>query len=528
MRVLRRAAAADRAGLRPARAPRLDGASRSRRRSAYGPRAARAGRHGDHERPVPERRPPERHQPDLAGAPRRRAARLRREPRAPRRRRRRRAGVDRRVPRGLPGGRDHPAGQARRRRARSWRTSSGCSWRRSARSTRRRATSAPRSRRTRPACGACGRSSTGTAATRPRDDGRAARLHRAAHARRARRAAARRLRGRGSVDTTATPTSPSAAGRASRSRRTASASTSPAATRSGARRSTRPTRRRSRPARTSLKCLIDPDLPVNDGFYRLISVDAPAGHRRRTAPGPARSSAAGRPTTRLTDVMFRALLPAFPERLPAGTKGMMCQAGFGSLDVAAGKYVCFYDTFAGGYGGRSASDGPDAVQAHGPEHRERADRGDRAQLPGADPDARARRGLRRAGPLPRRPRAPQGLPLRPPRRPSPILADRDKAGPRGAFGGHDGREGRVRPRPRRRRDAARLEDDRRARAGRRDQRPHLRRRRLRAARGARPRAGAARRARGKVSAGARATCTAWPIVDGGVDDGATGELRRSA
>ena len=39
--------------------------------------------------------------------------------------------------------------------------------------------------------------------------------------------------------------------------------------------------------------------------------------------------------------------------------------GFGSLDVAAGSYTCFYDTFAGGYGGRHASDGPDAVQAHG-------------------------------------------------------------------------------------------------------------------------------------------------------------------
>ena len=44
---------------------------------------------------------------------------------------------------------------------------------------------------------------------------------------------------------------------------------------------------------------------------------------------------------------------------------MMCQAGFGCLDVAAGSYTCFYETFAGGYGGRLASDGPDAVQAHG-------------------------------------------------------------------------------------------------------------------------------------------------------------------
>jgi N-methylhydantoinase B len=43
---------------------------------------------------------------------------------------------------------------------------------------------------------------------------------------------------------------------------------------------------------------------------------------------------------------------------------MMCQAGFGSLDVEAGTYTCFYDTFAGGYGGRHASDGPDAVQSN--------------------------------------------------------------------------------------------------------------------------------------------------------------------
>jgi N-methylhydantoinase B len=64
-------------------------------------------------------------------------------------------------------------------------------------------------------------------------------------------------------------------------------------------------------------------------------------------------------------VIFRALLPAFPDRLPAGTKAMMCQAGFGSLDVEAGRYTCFYETFAGGYGARARSDGPDAVQTHG-------------------------------------------------------------------------------------------------------------------------------------------------------------------
>ena len=39
---------------------------------------------------------------------------------------------------------------------------------------------------------------------------------------------------------------------------------------------------------------------------------------------------------RLVEVIISALLPAFPDRLMAGTKGMMCQAGFGSLDVEKG------------------------------------------------------------------------------------------------------------------------------------------------------------------------------------------------
>ena len=133
------AAALGRAGLRAAGAPRLDGASRCRRRSgATAPRTSAPGDVHRHERPAPERRPPERRQPDLARPPRRRADRLRREPRAPRRRRRRRARVDRRVPGGLPGGRDHPAGQARRGRRDRGRRLPARSSRRSARSTRPR------------------------------------------------------------------------------------------------------------------------------------------------------------------------------------------------------------------------------------------------------------------------------------------------------------------------------------------------------------------------------------------------------
>ncbi len=114
----------------------------------------------------------------------------------------------------------------------------------------------------------------------------------------------------------------------------------------------------------ALKCLIEADVPVNSGFYHWVRVQAPEGTVANcTAPAPV---VGGWETqTRLTDVIFKALAPALPDRIPAGTKAMMCHAGFGGIDPRTGKYYCFLETLAGGYGGRSRSDGPDAVQAHG-------------------------------------------------------------------------------------------------------------------------------------------------------------------
>jgi N-methylhydantoinase B len=185
----------------------------------------------------------------------------------------------------------------------------------------------------------------------------------------------------------------------------------------------------------ALKCLIDPDLPVNDGFYRLVSLDAPAG-TVTNARWPAAVVGGWETHDRLVEVLFRALLPALPERIPAGTKGMMCQAGFGTLDVEAGTYTCFYETFAGGYGGRAGSDGPDAVQAHG-QNTENAPVeetelnypvriGCLSLLPDSEGAGRFRGGLGlRKDYVFDRPTT------------YTILADRDRFGPWGALGGHD-------------------------------------------------------------------------------------------
>ena len=98
---------------------------------------------------------------------------------------------------------------------------------------------------------------------------------------------------------------------------------------------------------------------MNDGFYRVLDVHAPLGTVTH-AKWPGAVVGGWETHGRLVEVIFHALLEGFPERLMAGTKGMMCQAGFGSLDVETATYTCFYETFAGGYGGRKELDGPDA------------------------------------------------------------------------------------------------------------------------------------------------------------------------
>jgi N-methylhydantoinase B len=113
----------------------------------------------------------------------------------------------------------------------------------------------------------------------------------------------------------------------------------------------------------ALKCLIDTDVPTNAGFYKYVRVNAPLGTVTNcTAPAPV---VGGWETqTRFVDVFFKALSPVL-DIVPAGTKAMMCHAGFGGINPRNNEYYCFLETMAGGFGARAAKDGADAVQTHG-------------------------------------------------------------------------------------------------------------------------------------------------------------------
>jgi N-methylhydantoinase B len=113
----------------------------------------------------------------------------------------------------------------------------------------------------------------------------------------------------------------------------------------------------------ALRCLIDPDIPVNDGFYQVIEV--------KTRPGsvldPRRPAAIGGGADtvgRLCETALRAFASVLPDKSAADSKGTMLNISFGGINPRTGDYFVYYETQAGGYGGRLGIDGMDGVQPH--------------------------------------------------------------------------------------------------------------------------------------------------------------------
>ena len=69
-----------------------------------------------------------------------------------------------------------------------------------------------------------------------------------------------------------------------------------------------------------LKCLADPDIPLNEGFYRPIQVIAPTGSAVNPQP-PTAIVGGWEVNARLCEVLFKALATPLPERVPARHEG---------------------------------------------------------------------------------------------------------------------------------------------------------------------------------------------------------------
>ena len=112
-----------------------------------------------------------------------------------------------------------------------------------------------------------------------------------------------------------------------------------------------------------VKCLIDSDIPTNEGFYRLIDVKAPPGTVVNAIP-PVGVVGGWEVVMRLCCLGFRALSDAMPDKVMASTKSINCHMACGGTDPRTGEYYTFIETMAGGWGGLPTKDGMDAVQSH--------------------------------------------------------------------------------------------------------------------------------------------------------------------
>ncbi|UCE43661.1 MAG: hydantoinase B/oxoprolinase family protein [Candidatus Bathyarchaeota archaeon] len=113
-----------------------------------------------------------------------------------------------------------------------------------------------------------------------------------------------------------------------------------------------------------LRCLTDPSIPMNDGGYRPVEVYAPKGtvvnpiHPAPVAGGNVETS------QRNVDALLKAFAQIVPEKVCAACQGTMNNVAAGGTDAETGGPWTFYETIAGGFGGRKGLDGVDGVHTH--------------------------------------------------------------------------------------------------------------------------------------------------------------------
>ncbi|MFN2459214.1 MAG: hydantoinase B/oxoprolinase family protein [Candidatus Velthaea sp.] len=113
----------------------------------------------------------------------------------------------------------------------------------------------------------------------------------------------------------------------------------------------------------AIRAVTDPTIPMNDGCFRPIGVDAPAGtllNPRRPAPV---SGGNVETSTRNAEVVLQALALLAPGRVPAMSAGTMSNVMMGGRDED-GRSWAFYETNGGGMGARPNADGIDGIHTH--------------------------------------------------------------------------------------------------------------------------------------------------------------------
>jgi N-methylhydantoinase B len=116
--------------------------------------------------------------------------------------------------------------------------------------------------------------------------------------------------------------------------------------------------------RTVFKAITDPGEPASDGWFRPLTIICPPG-TIFTAQRPAPVAAYFETTEMATDLVWKALAAAFPERLTAGSFVSVCSTSLALTHPDTGEPTLLVEPQPGGWGARQGQDGEHALVSVG-------------------------------------------------------------------------------------------------------------------------------------------------------------------
>lgn len=113
----------------------------------------------------------------------------------------------------------------------------------------------------------------------------------------------------------------------------------------------------------SLKALLDPEVPNNQGIFDAVEIRAPLGSFVNCV-APASVALRANTCQRVVDIVIGALARALPDRAIGAANGANTSAVFAGIDPRTGKQYIYLETLGGGMGARATKDGKDGVQVN--------------------------------------------------------------------------------------------------------------------------------------------------------------------
>lgn len=113
-----------------------------------------------------------------------------------------------------------------------------------------------------------------------------------------------------------------------------------------------------------LRCLLPENAVTTAGLMRPVELVLPEASIVNARPPAAVAGGNVETSQRIVDVLLRAFSQMLPERIPAASSGTMNNLTIGGTDPRTNEQYAYYETIAGGSGGRPLSDGIPGVHTH--------------------------------------------------------------------------------------------------------------------------------------------------------------------